>query len=108
MFVVCVCVCVCLWVCARVHLCVCAYASVCVHVCVCVCVCDEMRVSLYLCKRSELLRDGAPTIIIIINIHNCMHQVMLTSTLPHLPSSPPYTHTIHVNHKQHLSLSHLH
>ena len=32
----------------------------CAHASVCVCVCDEMRVSLYLCKHSELLRDGAP------------------------------------------------
>ena len=33
-----------------------------VCVCVCVCVCDEMSVSLYLCKRSGLLRDRAPLI----------------------------------------------
>ena len=41
---------------ARVHLCVC----VCVCMCVCVRACDELSVSLYLCKRSELSRDGAP------------------------------------------------
>ena len=33
---------------------------VCVSVCLCVCVRDEMIVSLCLCKRSGLLRDGAP------------------------------------------------
>ena len=85
-FVVCACVCVC--VCVRgaggggvsacVRACVCVW---CVCVCVCVCerereregeseggeresewgrVCDEMSESLCFCKRSGLLRDGAP------------------------------------------------
>ena len=39
---------------ACVRVCMCA----CVRACVCVCVCDEINVSL--CKRSELLRNGAP------------------------------------------------
>ena len=49
----CTCICVCVHVCVSLCVCVC----VC---CVCACVCDEMSVSLYLCKCSELLRDGAP------------------------------------------------
>ena len=32
----------------------------CVHMYACVCVCDEMSVSIYLCKCSRLLQDGAP------------------------------------------------
>ena len=68
---VCVSVCVCVRAWVRACVCVCL---VCVYVCVwgggclgvsgCVCVCeresDEMSVSLGLCKRSGLLRDGAP------------------------------------------------
>ena len=70
------CVCVCACVCVRVCMCVCGCVHVrtpwCVYMCVraCVCVwmcvhahisiCDETGVSLYLCKRSELLQDGAP------------------------------------------------
>ena len=61
----------CAWV-----LCGCECSGVCVCVCVCVCVaggvsggvrararvcvCDEMSVSLYLSKRSALLREGTP------------------------------------------------
>ena len=47
----------------------------CVCVCACAsvwaCVCDEMSGSLCLCKHSGLLRDGAPSIVIIIktNVH---------------------------------------
>ena len=42
--------------------CVCVRARECARVCVRACerVCDKMSVSLCLCKRSGLLRDGAP------------------------------------------------
>ena len=74
----CVCVCVCVWlthaymggrlhvyICMCVCVCVCTCVRACMRACVCacVCVCDEMNVSLYLCKCSELLREGAPSII---------------------------------------------
>ena len=37
-----------------------ACVPACVRACECVCVSGEMSVSLCLCKRSGLLRDGAP------------------------------------------------
>ena len=47
---------------SKVCICCVCVCVLCVYVCVCVCarVCDEMSVSLYLCKCSELLRDWAP------------------------------------------------
>ena len=59
------CVRACMRACVRVRACVRACACVCVRVRACVraCVRDKMSVSLYLCKCSGLLRDGAPQII---------------------------------------------
>ena len=58
--VVCVCVPACVRACVCVCVCVFVCACACVRVSVCVWVRDKMSVSLNLCKRPELLRDGAP------------------------------------------------
>ena len=48
----------------------------------CVCVYDEVSVSLYLCKCSELLRDGAPQI-----IYSYYYKELFFYTPPSIPVS---------------------
>ena len=93
---VCVCLCVCLWVCVHVHLCVCGCMHLCVCmslcVCVCVCVCDEMRVSLYLCKCSELLRDRHQKLLLLLIFTTVCTKLCWQVHSPTFPPPPIHTH----------------